>query len=384
MNILSFIKNLGIKLVDFFAGREKEVTYLNVPYLEKDTVKKLGAKWDVYNKSWFIPPGIKQEPFGKWIQPIGITQNFSSNTRSLGFFIAESVEACWRCKRNTRVFAFLLPENFQYTDYNEALEDRVWNVSNHKSFLSFATHLNTEALKSMHKISPHYFPDFSKQSSSTYYMNHCEHCNAKLGDFYMHSEPGDAFKPITPERAMSLKLYWQDELFEANVGCTSYDTPHLKLIMSKTENRETTYQIQDVSQSSDKKKIIELLLNIIFNDENLSVPIYVQGMYSEKQSEALGTLYPLQYVWNESTNDEGQLGYSFSINGTVVGSMLEEILPRVSPNFTVIRDEIIQILSKFGNKTISKMIEQFSLPPSHFLKNFEYTKIVHWDVRQKL
>lgn len=37
-------------------------------------------------------------------------------------------------------------------------------------------------------------------------MNHCTSCGAQLGDFYMHSEPGGAFFPITPAAARVIRL----------------------------------------------------------------------------------------------------------------------------------------------------------------------------------
>lgn len=41
-------------------------TYINVPYQEKDDAKKLGARWDRQERSWFIPPGVDPEPFANW------------------------------------------------------------------------------------------------------------------------------------------------------------------------------------------------------------------------------------------------------------------------------------------------------------------------------
>jgi hypothetical protein len=57
-------------------------------------------------------------------------------------------------------------------------------------------------------------------------MNHCNQCNSKLGDFYMHSEPGGAFQPLTSEEARTIKLYFFNEFFEASVGTYSIDVNH--------------------------------------------------------------------------------------------------------------------------------------------------------------
>jgi hypothetical protein len=38
-----------------------------VSFAEKDEVKKLGAKWDSKEKSWYVPAGTDTAPFEKWI-----------------------------------------------------------------------------------------------------------------------------------------------------------------------------------------------------------------------------------------------------------------------------------------------------------------------------
>jgi hypothetical protein len=43
--------------------------YLNVPYAEKDAVKALGAKWDPFNKKWYVPAGVDISQFQKWHNP---------------------------------------------------------------------------------------------------------------------------------------------------------------------------------------------------------------------------------------------------------------------------------------------------------------------------
>lgn len=40
---------------------------LNVPYKEKDEVKRLGAWWDVDLKKWFVPQGKDLAPFERWV-----------------------------------------------------------------------------------------------------------------------------------------------------------------------------------------------------------------------------------------------------------------------------------------------------------------------------
>lgn len=42
------------------------LTYIDVPYRDKDQAKALGARWDRGAKSWYIPPGVEPQPFARW------------------------------------------------------------------------------------------------------------------------------------------------------------------------------------------------------------------------------------------------------------------------------------------------------------------------------
>ena len=44
-----------------------DVTYLSVPYNEKEAAKSLGAKWDPEEKKWFAPRDSSVEDFRQWI-----------------------------------------------------------------------------------------------------------------------------------------------------------------------------------------------------------------------------------------------------------------------------------------------------------------------------
>jgi len=46
-------------------------------------------------------------------------------------------------------------------------------------------------------------PDFSKTIAETYWMNHCQECDAKIGDWFVH-KPGEAFFPTTDEEQAKL------------------------------------------------------------------------------------------------------------------------------------------------------------------------------------
>ena len=43
------------------------VTYLRVPFAEKNEAKALGAKWDPTERAWYVPEGRDAAPFARWI-----------------------------------------------------------------------------------------------------------------------------------------------------------------------------------------------------------------------------------------------------------------------------------------------------------------------------
>lgn len=47
--------------------QEPQNTYINVPYREKNQAKELGAKWDADKKSWYIPASENLEKFKRWL-----------------------------------------------------------------------------------------------------------------------------------------------------------------------------------------------------------------------------------------------------------------------------------------------------------------------------
>lgn len=46
------------------------MTFLQVPYAEKDQARELGARWNPGRKRWYVPPGLALAPFERWL-PMG-------------------------------------------------------------------------------------------------------------------------------------------------------------------------------------------------------------------------------------------------------------------------------------------------------------------------
>jgi len=167
-----------------------EITFLEVPFNEKSEAKALGAKWHSEKRKWFVPEDVNLKKFNKWIPQY----ETEFTLRAIApFYLIESTEVCYKCRSQSKVITFGASgcegqeENekelvkFQYI---AVLPDRLKNLVNEKY--------------------QKYYIDWSNTTKSFYYINHCEHCGAILGDFYMHNEPEGAFFPKTPEEAKEI------------------------------------------------------------------------------------------------------------------------------------------------------------------------------------
>ncbi len=210
-------------------------TDLIVHFEQKDEVKRLGARWDGQKRVWYVPEGVDPALFQKWLPNAP-----DINVRANHYYIIESSKSCWKCGGPTRVFALALPVGH---DVLEAIEDddmefesdeayeawvnspesSEWRTADMMASLHYVDHVPCAVEARIKALSPHFRVDFSKTTESSYWMNHCECCGMKQGDFDMHCEPGGAFVPLSLADAAQMIVYRVDESFEANYGGYTYD-----------------------------------------------------------------------------------------------------------------------------------------------------------------
>jgi hypothetical protein len=95
-----------------------------------------------------------------------------------------------------------------------------WEVADEPTLLSYVTFLADPTPARLSCLAPLYRVDFSQTTQSFYWMNHCERCGVKLGDFDTVEEAGAALNPVTPEDAAKVRLREISEPLLA--GCASY------------------------------------------------------------------------------------------------------------------------------------------------------------------
>tara|TARA_B100000287_G_C20574046_1_gene757747 strand:+ start:260 stop:964 length:705 start_codon:yes stop_codon:yes gene_type:complete len=201
---------------------------LNVPFPQKEKAKALGARWDSLVGTWYVPTGKDSAPFKKWIA--GAKQEDERpNVKSNYFFLATTVNECWKCNEKGDVFALYLPVGFLEAEYENEddpnNDNLIWEKGEGVGALSFVRSVNPEVLSILSEHAPGYKRAYSKTNDSHYLMNHCPICQSSQGDFFMHNEPGGAFLPMSDvgcERIVVTPFNIQI-LCSANVGWSTIE-----------------------------------------------------------------------------------------------------------------------------------------------------------------
>lgn len=175
-------------------------TILNVPYAEKDQVKKLGAKWDPKQKLWYVPAGLDTSQFKPWF-----VQNSSKSTLLISNIgLIRNIVSCWSCKGICTINAL----------YVRKIEQKNGDVENGFFILSNIVQVPDTLLDFLIIRCPNYRLGKANSLGIKQYRNHCDHCAIGLSDDRLHKKNGGLNpKTETDIRAMQfIDLVFFDEL----------------------------------------------------------------------------------------------------------------------------------------------------------------------------
>jgi len=181
---------------------------LTVPYAERAEAKRLGARWDAKARTWYVPLGADIAPFSRW-QP----RDEAINIRAASYFLARATRECWKCHGETVIHGFAVRLPFQFIAPGDL--QRVWQDADHSAVLSYVTILPARVVERVKPLAPLLTPDDSRWRNGNYWMNHCEHCGAKLGDQENVEEHNAPLNPCYVTSLSKLVLLGVDEPFEA-------------------------------------------------------------------------------------------------------------------------------------------------------------------------
>lgn len=171
-----------------------EIVFLDVPYQDKDEAKRLGAKWSSAERKWYVPEGPWLELFARWLPEA----RKAGLQISPPIYVVESSSCCWSCGCETPVIALA-------ADHLEGEEQEAEGEEGCLLLLSNVEYLPAELFHLLVPKYPFFRKRYSKTAGARYFMNHCS-CAAPQGDFFLHSEPGGAFFPTSPEEVARIVL----------------------------------------------------------------------------------------------------------------------------------------------------------------------------------
>lgn len=186
---------------------------LHVPFDEKDAAKKHGARWDPVKKLWYIPEGVNPKPLEEWIP-----NNPHVNIRAKSYYIAESVRNCWKCDQLTAVFGIALPPGYESLIVKEAPKENYWARLDKPTLIYYVDYIPESVQNRFGMLTKYYRWDYSHTIGGSYWMNHCEYCGMKQGDYDLYEEPQGAFFPMTPDEATQILLWHVHEPFAGSCG----------------------------------------------------------------------------------------------------------------------------------------------------------------------
>ena len=201
---------------------------LNVPYIEKDKAKKLGANWNPELKKWYVKNKEDYYKFVDWIEPYGNMVVIDE------LYLVEGVQKCFKCGKETRVIGFGIDKHLSIykmydlqINYNENIEYVLEEMNQNDIHIVGPITPIPEILMKYIKSKYNYKLRYSKTTNTSNISNCCEHCDVLQGDFFLFNEDDSPFFIHSSEDIKRLKIYKiilkHDLIINAEDGWASFD-----------------------------------------------------------------------------------------------------------------------------------------------------------------
>lgn len=201
---------------------------LNVPYIEKDKAKKLGANWNPELKKWYVKNKEDYYKFVDWIEPYGNMVVIDE------LYLVEGVQKCFKCGKETRVIGFGIDKHLSIDkmydlqiNYNENIEYVLEEMNQNDIHIVGPITSIPEILMKYIKSKYNYKLRYSKTTNTSNISNCCEHCDVLQGDFFLFNEDDSPFFIHSSEDIKRLKIYKiilkHDLIINAEDGWASFD-----------------------------------------------------------------------------------------------------------------------------------------------------------------
>lgn len=183
-----------------------QIIPLNIQSDNVTDVACQGAHFDNVSGIWYTEPdGLKEV-----LLDYAYTMD-SYNIIAPYYLVITSKMHCWNCHQITRIHGVM------FTRYIKKIQDgEGWLSVRRNTFLFHINALPEEIMKNI-KAS-NYYLDKSKTTGLRYWMNHCEICGERLGDYELFCVENDAFRRMTIENLLKANVRKVNKLFVSTAG----------------------------------------------------------------------------------------------------------------------------------------------------------------------
>lgn len=125
-------------------------------------------------------------------------------------FLFFSTESCWKCGKNQPVIAL---GSSCIEDPDIGIMGSANNIED-IFLLSHISEMPKYLYEKIYELHPKYKKHYSETAEMTYFSNMCE-CGANFGDYYLFSQPGGAFFPLSFEDVPKIefcRLFYKEPL----------------------------------------------------------------------------------------------------------------------------------------------------------------------------
>jgi hypothetical protein len=153
------------------------------------------------------------------------TDDATPNVRASGYFIVESRFPCLKCSQVSAVFAFAVPKGYESLCVDDSTPENecgVWEPQELAAVLSFVGCLPEAVIKRVRAVTSCYRIVTERETCSGFWMNHCEHCGARMEEEELHEDMDGPFGSIPSVGWEAIRLHEVREPFAAAAGGESH------------------------------------------------------------------------------------------------------------------------------------------------------------------
>ncbi|WP_196207513.1 DNA primase [Citrobacter sp. Res13-Sevr-PEB04-36] len=173
-----------------------------------------GAYFDNVSGIWYTESDGLKGALSEYVYSMN-----SYNIMAPYYLVITSKMHCWNCHQSTRIHGVM------FTRFIKKIQDggEGWLPVRRNTFLFHINALPEEIMKDI-KAS-NYYLDKSKTTGLRYWMNHCEICGERLGDYELFCVEDDAFHRMAVEKLLRANVRKVNRLFISTAGNPAEHAP---------------------------------------------------------------------------------------------------------------------------------------------------------------